>query len=208
MSIAFVISSSRIQDNLYLELLVFSYICTRLLGLGLDDVQNNASFLKKELSLDPSGFILFPLVVHSFDLVISSVGILSIRGTRGSSMKTPIKDPMGILQKGYSVTIVLAVLTFGASTRWLLYTEQAPSAWLNFALCGLVGIITAYAFVWITKYYTDYKHEPVRSLALASSTGHGTNIIAGVSLGLESMSLPVLVISVGILVGSNLRTGG
>ncbi|KAH9668090.1 Pyrophosphate-energized membrane proton pump 2 [Citrus sinensis] len=147
----------------------------------------------------PSGFILFPLVVHSFDLVISSIGILSIRSSRDSSVKAPIEDPMAILQKGYSVTVVLAVLTFGASTRWLLYTEQAPSAWLNFALCGLVGIITAYIFVWITKYYTDYKHEPVRALALSSSSGHGTNIIAGVSLGLESTALPVLVISVSIV---------
>ncbi|CAI0442079.1 unnamed protein product [Linum tenue] len=148
---------------------------------------------------DPSGFILFPLVVHSFDLVISSIGVLSIRGTRNASVKSPMEDPMAILQKGYSITIVLAVLTFGASTRWMLYTEQAPSAWFNFALCGLVGIMTAYAFVWITKYYTDYKYEPVRSLALASSTGHGTNIIAGVSLGLESTALPVLVISVAIV---------
>ncbi|KAF8672370.1 hypothetical protein HU200_049573 [Digitaria exilis] len=148
---------------------------------------------------DPSGFILFPLVVHSFDLVVSSVGILSIRGTRDSSLISPIEDPMAIMQKGYSVTIMLAVLTFGVSTRWLLYTEQAPSAWLNFALCGLVGIITAYAFVWISKYYTDYKHEPVRLLALSSSTGHGTNIIAGVSLGMESTALPVLVISVAII---------
>ncbi|XP_066356103.1 pyrophosphate-energized membrane proton pump 3 isoform X2 [Miscanthus floridulus] len=148
---------------------------------------------------DPSGFILFPLVVHSFDLVVSSVGILSIRGTRDSVLISPIEDPMAIMQKGYSVTIMLAVLTFGASTRWLLYTEQAPSAWLNFALCGLVGIITAYAFVWISKYYTDYKHEPVRLLALSSSTGHGTNIIAGVSLGMESTALPVLVISVAII---------
>ncbi|GMI93184.1 hypothetical protein like AT1G16780 [Hibiscus trionum] len=147
----------------------------------------------------PSGFILFPLVVHSFDLVISSIGILSIRSTRGSSVKAVIEDPMTILEKGYSVTIILAVLTFAGSTRWLLYTEQAPSAWLNFALCGLVGIITAYIFVQITKYYTDYKHEPVRTLALSSSTGHGTNIIAGVSLGLESTALPVLVISVSII---------
>ncbi|WVZ93003.1 hypothetical protein U9M48_039026 [Paspalum notatum var. saurae] len=147
----------------------------------------------------PSGFILFPLVVHSFDLVVSSVGILSIRGTRDSGLISPIEDPMAIMQKGYSVTIMLAVLTFGVSTRWLLYTEQAPSAWLNFALCGLVGIITAYAFVWISKYYTDYKHEPVRLLALSSSTGHGTNIIAGVSLGMESTALPVLVISVAII---------
>jgi Na+/H+-translocating membrane pyrophosphatase len=62
---------------------------------------------------DPSGFILFPLVVHSFDLVISSVGILSIRGTRDSGSKSPVEDPMSILEKGYSITIVLAVLTFG-----------------------------------------------------------------------------------------------
>ncbi|XP_074559085.1 pyrophosphate-energized membrane proton pump 2 [Curcuma longa] len=148
---------------------------------------------------DPSGFILFPLVVHSFDLVVSSIGILSIRGMRDSGIVAPAEDPMAILQKGYSVTIILAVLTFGVSTRWLLYTEQAPSAWLNFALCGLVGIMTAYAFVWISKYYTDYKHEPVRVLALSSATGHGTNIIAGVSLGLESTALPVLVISVAII---------
>ncbi|XP_045833673.1 pyrophosphate-energized membrane proton pump 3 [Trifolium pratense] len=148
---------------------------------------------------DPSGFILFPLVVHSFDLVVSSVGIFSIRGTRESGVLSPIEDPMAILQKGYSVTIVLAVLAFGLSTRWLLYVEQAPSAWFNFALCGLIGIITAYIFVWITKYYTDYKHEPVRTLALSSSTGHGTNIIAGVSLGLESTGLPVLVISAAIV---------
>ncbi|KAL8113602.1 pyrophosphate-energized membrane proton pump 2 [Apium graveolens] len=148
---------------------------------------------------DPSGFILFPLVVHSFDLVISSVGIFSIRGTRGSNLTAGAEDPMTILQKGYSLTILLAVLTFGVSTRWMLYTEQAPSAWLNFFLCGLVGITTAYAFVWITQYYTDYKHEPVRTLALSSSTGHGTNIIAGISLGLESTALPVLVISLAIV---------
>ncbi|XWS19221.1 hypothetical protein CRYUN_Cryun32bG0112300 [Craigia yunnanensis] len=148
---------------------------------------------------NPSGFIMFPLVVHSFDLVVSSIGILSIRSICDSSVKAPIEDPMAILQKGYSVTIVLAVLTFAGSTRWLLYTEQAPSAWLIFALCGLVGIITAYVFVWITKYYTDYKHEPVRTLALSSSTGHGTNIIAGVSLGLESTAFPVLVISISII---------
>ena len=62
---------------------------------------------------DPSGFILFPLVIHSFDLVISSVGIFSIRGTRDSGVKSVVEDPMAILQKGYSITIVLAVLTFG-----------------------------------------------------------------------------------------------
>ncbi|XP_024400645.1 pyrophosphate-energized membrane proton pump 2 [Physcomitrium patens] len=148
---------------------------------------------------DPSGFILFPLVVHSFDLVVSAIGIASIKGTRDPSSKSLIEDPMIILQKGYSVTLFLAVLAFGGSTRWLLYTEQAPSAWFHFALCGLVGIVTAYVFVWISQYYTDYKYDPVRQVALSSTTGHGTNIIAGVSLGLESTAMPVLVISLSIV---------
>lgn len=156
-------------------------------------------------------------MVHSFDLVVSAIGIASIKSTRDPSSKSVVEDPMVILQKGYSITLGLAVLAFTGvssshcrnqrlisivlpllevcttilltrmlceivqSTRWLLYTEQAPSAWIHFALCGLVGIITAYSFVWISQYYTDYKYEPVRTLALASTSGHGTNIIAGIT---------------------------
>lgn len=56
---------------------------------------------------------MFPLVIHSFDLVVSSVGIFSIRGTRESGVLAPMEDPMAILQKGYSVTIVLAIVAFG-----------------------------------------------------------------------------------------------
>lgn len=85
------------------------------------------------------------------------------------------------------------------STQWLLHTEQAPFAWIHFSFCGLIGIFTAYIFIWITKYYTDYKHEPVQTLSLSSSSGHATNVLAGVSLGLESTALPVLVLSVTII---------
>lgn len=59
--------------------------------------------------------------MHSFDLVVSSIGILSIRNKRDSIVKGPTEDPMSILQKGYSVTIVLAVLTFGAVIYLLLF---------------------------------------------------------------------------------------
>ncbi|GJV74045.1 pyrophosphate-energized membrane proton pump 2 isoform X1 [Tanacetum coccineum] len=130
----------------------------------------------------------------SYNFIIIN-GIFSIRGTRDPGVIGVMEDPMTILQKGYSITILLAVLTFGL----MLYTKQAPSAWLNFALCGLVGIMTAYHFVWITQYYTDYKHELLRKLALSSSTGHGTNILAGISLRLESTALPVIVISIAIV---------
>ena len=62
-----------------------------------------------------------------------------------------------------------------------------------------MGIVTAYSFVWITQYYTDYKYRPVRTVAEASTTGHGTNIIAGVALGLESTAAPTLVISAAVV---------
>lgn len=66
-----------------------------------------------DIDADPSGFILFPLVIHSFDLIVSAIGIASIKGTRDPSSKSGVEDPMVILQKGYSVTLFLAVLAFG-----------------------------------------------------------------------------------------------
>eukprot|EP00898_Chlorokybus_atmophyticus_P008999 jgi/Chlat1/90/Chrsp1S03083 len=154
---------------------------------------------------DPSGFILFPLVVHSFDLIVSAAGILSVRG---KSTRTK-EDPMAILTQGYTVTLILAFIAFMGSTYWMLSVPDVPGAWFHFALCGVVGIITAYLFVWIAQYYTDYKYKPVRLLAEASTTGHGTNIIAGVGLGMESTGMPVLVISTAIITAYWLgRTSG
>ena len=63
----------------------------------------------------------------------------------------------------------------------------------------MVGIANAYAFVWIAQYYTDTKYKPVKQIAEASTTGHATNVIAGVSIGLESTALPVLVMSVALI---------
>ena len=63
----------------------------------------------------------------------------------------------------------------------------------------MVGIANAYAFVWIAQYYTDTKYKPVKQIAESSTTGHATNVIAGISVGLESTALPVLVMSAALI---------
>lgn len=142
-----------------------------------------------------SGFILFPLVVHTMDLVVSAAGILSIGGRSNSTTE----EPYSVMTRGYNIALVLATISFVGSCRLMLFSEDVPDAWMYFAFCGLVGITTSYLFVWIAMYYTDYKYKPVRTVADASTTGHATNIIAGIGLGMEATAMPVIVMSMAMI---------
>src|SRR6266487_2340149 len=138
------------------------------------------------------GVMLFPLVVRAFGLVASIVGILIVRVKES-------EDPMSALNRGYLVTAVLAAIGFFAGTRWLLNPATAPDAWWHFFLCGVIGIATSIAFVWITQYYTEYRYRPVKSIARASVTGPATNIIAGFAVALECTALPTFTIGAAII---------
>src|SRR3989449_10928429 len=83
-------------------------------------------------------------------------------------------------------------LGFTGGTWWLLNPVTAPHAWWHFALCGVIGIATSIAFVYITQYYTEYRYRPVQSIAAASVTGPATNIIAGFAVAMECTALPTL----------------
>ncbi len=138
------------------------------------------------------GVMLFPLVARAFGLLASIVGILLVK-TRED------QDPMQALNRGYYVAALLAVGGFFVATRWLLANPSHPDAWWKYFLCGLIGVLTSVAFVYITQYYTEYKYRPVREIAEASQTGPATNIITGVAVGFECTLMPVVAISIAIL---------
>jgi len=134
--------------------------------------------------------ILFPLVLRSFGLIASVVGIMAARAGETD-------EPMKALNRGYFVTAGLAAIAFYFITDYML-----GNMWFFWA--GLVGIATSIVFVYITQYYTEAKYRPVKEIAQASETGHATNIISGFAVGLESTGLTVLTISLALFVAHRL----
>src|SRR5277367_5029346 len=134
--------------------------------------------------------ILFPLIVLAINLIASVVGVFVV------STKED-EDPMHALNKGFYVTSALALAGFAVAVYTMLNGPQVQPLWL--LGCGVVGLVTAFLFVWITEYYTEAKFRPVRSIVEASVTGPATNIISGLAVGMETPAMPVVVISAALL---------
>jgi len=153
-------------------------------------------------------FLLFPLVVHAMDIIVSTIGIAFVGGTSRSSNNN---NPMLQLKRGYIVALTLSIVGFWFITKWLLDIPEINeendgyfSVSFSFFLCGLVGMICAYVIVLSTQYYTDYAHYPVRSIAEASTTGHGTNIIVGIAVGMKSTFVPTVTVAIAVLTAYHL----
>jgi K(+)-stimulated pyrophosphate-energized sodium pump len=140
------------------------------------------------------GVMMFPLVARAFGIVASIIGIMMVHMDKEEKM-----DPMQALNRGYYYAVVLAMAAFGGATYWLLNSPAAPNAWWHFFLCGIIGVLTSVAFVYITQYYTEYRYRPVQSIAEASKTGPATNIIAGIGVGFECTWMPILVMGAALL---------
>lgn len=133
-------------------------------------------------------WIFFPLVVRSFGLIVSIVGVLATTSVPGIKYKEG-EEPTNALYRGYAVAVILAAIVMAIVTNSML-----GSFW--FVIAGLIGLLNSVAFVVITMYYTEGRFRPVKDIVQASLRGVGPNIITGFAVGLENTAAPV--ISVGI----------
>ncbi|MBT6539653.1 MAG: sodium-translocating pyrophosphatase [Francisellaceae bacterium] len=146
--------------------------------------------------------MLYPLLIGAVCIIGSVIGTCFVR--LGAS-----NNIMNALYKGLAVTSVISAVliyyvtdySFGMDGNLLISGETFPVK--NLMCCAITGLVVTGLLVWVTEYYTSTSFRPVKSIAQASTTGHGTNVIQGLAISLEATALPVIVICFAILYAYN-----
>ncbi|WP_068315988.1 sodium-translocating pyrophosphatase [Polycladidibacter hongkongensis] len=148
-----------------------------------------------------SATMLYPLVICGICGVASILGTFFVRLGQSNSI-------MGALYKGFIASAVISAIALYPITHWVfggMDVQLTMSNGISYTpmalfLSGITGLVVTGLIIWITEYYTGTGYRPVRSIAKSSETGHGTNVIQGLAISMESTALPALVIIFGIIV--------
>jgi K(+)-stimulated pyrophosphate-energized sodium pump len=139
--------------------------------------------------------IVYPLVIGGMAIFASIIGTWFVRLSKNQNI-------MGALYKGLIVAGVIAAVAFYPVTN-LLMSGNGKYSVMDLFICSLVGLFVTGALVVITEYFTSTKYAPVQSIAEASVSGHGTNVIQGLAISMKSTALPLLSIVLGIIISYN-----
>jgi len=152
---------------------------------------------------DIASMMMYPLAIAGVCTLASIVGTYFVKLGKSENI-------MAALYKGFTVSAILSAILLYFITDHVIGLSSVFSvdekyfSGMSLFYCGLLGLIITGLIIWVTEYYTGTNYRPVQSIAQASTTGHGTNVIQGLAISLEATALPAIIIVAGIIITHSL----